>query len=149
MDAALTLPKTGRAVTIDIGEGDNIHPRNKEDVGARLARVALATVYGKHVEFEGPSFASWKADGRCAVVKLAHADSLHTADGKPPAGFALAGSDKQFAWADAEIRGNAVRVCSAGVTKPAAVRYAFANNPRVNLVNGAGLPAAPFRTDTW
>jgi sialate O-acetylesterase len=147
MDAALSLPKTGRAVTIDIGEGDNIHPRNKEDAGVRLARVALATAYGKHVEFEGPSFVSWKADGRCAVVKLAHAEALHTTDGKPPAGFALAGNDKQFAWADAEIRGNTVRVCSAGVTKPVAVRYAFANNPPVNLLNGAGLPAAPFRTD--
>ncbi len=149
MDAALRLPKTGRAITIDIGEGDNIHPRNKEDVGARLARVALAKAYGQKVEFEGPAFASWTVDGHCAVVKFTHAESLRTSDGKSPAGFALAGSDKHFAWASAEIRGATVRVCSDAVTKPAAVRYAFANNPSVNLVNGAGLPASPFRTDKW
>jgi sialate O-acetylesterase len=149
MDAALTLPATGRAVTLDIGEADDIHPRNKADVGARLARVALAKVYGKRVEFEGPSFVSWKSDGRCAVVQLSHADKLRTTEGKAPSGFALAGADRKFVWATAEIRGAAVRICSDAVTKPEAVRYAFANNPPVNLVNGVGLPASPFRTDKW
>ena len=147
--ASLALPATGEAITIDIGEGDNIHPKNKADVGARLARVALKSVYGQKLDVSGPTYRSWSVKDHCALVRFDHAAGLQTHDGAAVEGFALAGADKQFAWATATIAGESVRVCSDRVTTPVAVRYAFANNPPATLYNAAGLPAAPFRTDHW
>jgi len=152
MAAALSLPNTGQAITIDIGEADDIHPRNKEDVGVRLARVALKNVYGRPVVASGPTYRSYRLLGDTAVVDFANADGglfVSSSDGRVGA-FALAGADRRFVWANARIVGRQVYVWSDRVKSPAAVRYAWANNPeRANLYNGAKLPAAPFRTDRW
>ncbi|TSA37111.1 MAG: sialate O-acetylesterase [Verrucomicrobiaceae bacterium] len=156
---ALNLPNTGLAVAIDIGEGNNIHPRNKQEVGRRLALVAEAKSYGKNTVCSGPSFDSAKFDGASATVifEAGTALGLTAKDTGSVKGFALAGEDQKFVWADAKIasprhdQGNEpVIVLSApGVAHPVAVRYAWANNPEVNLVNKANLPAVPFRTDDW
>ncbi len=146
---ACALPHTGLATAIDIGEAADIHPRNKPEVGRRLARVALRRVYGRPVESEGPRFTSMRAEGGAARVRFAHAAGLHTADGAPPREFAVAGEDRRFHAAEARIEGEEVVARSAAVPRPAAVRYAWADSPVCNLVNGAGLPALPFRTDDW
>ncbi len=146
----LRLKGTGMATIIDIGEADNIHPRNKQDVGKRLALNALAKDYGKHVVFSGPMYKSLKIKGDKAIVKFNHAeDGLAAKNGEALKGFAIAGADKKFVWAEAVIEGDKVIVSSPQVSAPVAVRYAWANNPVCNLYNGAGLPASPFRTDDW
>lgn len=146
----LALPKTGMAVIIDIGEAKDIHPRNKQDVGKRLALNALATDYGKKVPYSGPLYEKMEVKGAQAVLSFKHVDGGLVAKGEGGLkGFAIAGEDKQFVWADAKIEGNKVVVSSEKVEKPVAVRYAWANNPVCNLYNGAGLPASPFRTDDW
>ncbi|WP_407430319.1 sialate O-acetylesterase [Arcticibacter sp.] len=146
----LSLPNTGMAVSIDIGDGEDIHPKNKQDVGGRLALIALANTYGEKTAYSGPLLKSSEAKGKEMVLRFTHAEGgLRTRDGKPLAGFAVAGEDQKFYWADAQIRGNQIVVSSPQVAKPVAVRYAWANNPVCNLVNGAGLPASPFRTDSW
>ncbi|NUN97309.1 MAG: 9-O-acetylesterase, partial [Candidatus Omnitrophica bacterium] len=146
----LALPHTGMAVIIDIGEAKDIHPRNKQDVGKRLALNALAKDYAKKVPYSGPMFEKLEVKEDRAVVTFKHADGgLQTKGEGGLKGFAIAGEDKQFVWADAKIEGNTVVVSSEKVTKPVAVRYAWANNPVCNLYNGAGLPASPFRTDDW
>jgi sialate O-acetylesterase len=145
-----TVPNTGMAVTIDIGEADNIHPRNKQDVGKRLAHWALAKVYGKDVVASGPLYkSSRQADGKIVVEFNYVNGGLAARDGVKLTGFAIAGADKKFVWADAQIVGDTVVVSSPAVAAPLAVRYAWANNPPCNLVNKAGLPASPFRTDDW
>ena len=145
--ASLKLPNTGMAVTIDIGDEKNVHPKNKQDVGHRLARIALAQTYGKKVEFSGPMLDSAKVEGGTVRVKFTHAAGL-TAKGGTLKQFAIAGADKAFVWADAKIEGDSVIVSSATVPAPAYVRYAWADFPEdCNLYNGDGLPAAPFRTD--
>lgn len=154
---AETIPHTGLAVAIDIGEGDNIHPANKQEVGRRLALAAEAQTYGKPVVASGPWFEAARFDGAKAILsfKPGTASRLTTLDGGPVHGFALAGEDRRFVWAEAAVvpapgAGENTLVLSApGVEKPVAVRYAWANNPAVNLVNRAGLPAVPFRTDRW
>ena len=149
--ATLKVPKTGEAVIIDIGETNDIHPRNKQDVGKRLALVARKVAYGDaNVVAEGPTFRRLTiANGR-ATLAFANAVGLHTRDGGPPKGFAIAGADRHFVWANAAIAGNRVVVWSDKVRTPVAVRYAWGDNPLdANLYNGAGLPAGPFRTDTW
>jgi sialate O-acetylesterase len=147
---ALSLPNTGMAVTIDIGDAKNIHPKNKQDVGARLARIALAKTYGKAVVDSGPAYESMKIEG--AAVRLIfkkQVGGLVAKDG-PLKQFAIAGADRKFVWADAKIDGDTVVVSSPQVSEPAAVRYAWADNPEgCNLYNAEGLPAAPFRTDDW
>jgi sialate O-acetylesterase len=152
MAAALSLPNTGQAITIDVGDAGDIHPRNKEDVGVRLARVVLKTVYGRPVVASGPTFRSYRLLGDTAVIDFANADGglvVSSGDGRAGA-FALAGADRTFVWANARIVGRQVYVWSDRVKSPAAVRYAWANNPeRANLYNAAKLPAAPFRTDRW
>lgn len=147
--AALSLPNTGMAVAIDIGEAGDIHPKNKQDVGIRLALVAQAKVYQQKVVYEGPVYQSYTVKGdKIELTFKPDATGLKAKEGELT-GFAVAGEDKQFRWAKAEINGNTIVVSSKDVAKPVAVRYAWANNPVCNLVNGAGLPAAPFRTDTW
>jgi sialate O-acetylesterase len=146
---ALKVSNTAQAVIIDIGEAGNIHPANKQDVGKRLALAAERIAYGKNeVVHSGPVFDSMKVDGNRARLKFQYADGLHAKDGALK-GFAIAGEDKKFVWADAKIEGDAVVVSAKGVEKPVAVRYAWADNPECNLYNGAGLPASPFRTDDF
>jgi len=145
----LALPKTGMAVAIDIGEADDIHPRNKRDVGERLARWALADTYGQAVVRSGPLYDSFAVEGSAIRVRFRHADGLATTDGAPPRGFAIAGPDRKWRWADARLDGATVLVSSPDVPRPAAVRYAWADNPEATLRNGESLPASPFRTDDW
>ncbi len=146
---ALTVPKTGQAVIIDIGEARDIHPKNKQDVGKRLALNALAKDYKKSVVYSGPMFKSVEFSGNRATVHFDHATGLISKNG-PLKHFQIAGKDKKFVWADAKIEGNSVVVSSELVKDPASVRYAWADNPEgCNLYNAAGLPACPFRTDTW
>ncbi len=146
----LSLPNTGMAVIIDIGEADNIHPRDKQDVGKRLALWALAKTYDKPIAWSGPLYKSMKVRGNEVVL---HFDCINgglvAEGGEPVKGFAIAGKDRKFVWADARIEGDTVVVSSEKVAKPVAVRYAWADNPVCNLYNGAGLPASPFRTDDW
>ena len=148
----LTLrePQTGMAVIIDIGETKDIHPRNKVDVGHRLALWALANTYGEKIEYSGPLFQSFSVEGDKLRVKFKHtAGGLKTSDGGAPKGFAIAGEDHKFVWADARIDGDEVVLSSKEVTRPIAVRYAWADNPVCNLYNTIGLPASPFRSDDW
>jgi sialate O-acetylesterase len=147
---ALQLPNTGMAVTIDIGEADDIHPRNKQDVGKRLALNARNMVYNDPVEFSGPIYKSMAVEGTKIRILFHHADRGLIAKGNGVLkGFAIAGADRRFVWADAIIDRQSVIVSSSDVTEPVAVRYAWASNPVCNLYNGAGLPASPFRTDKW
>jgi sialate O-acetylesterase len=146
---ALALPRTGMATAIDIGEADDIHPKNKTDVGLRLALAARRVVYGENVVASGPTFADSVLDGRAIRVSLKDAAGLTTRDGAAPRGFAIAGRDRKWRPAAAAIEGEAVLVSSPEVAAPVAVRYGWADNPPVNLVNAAGLPAVPFRTDDW
>jgi sialate O-acetylesterase len=152
MSAALSLPKTGQAIAIDVGDADNIHPRNKQDVGARLARVARKVVYGEAVVASGPTYKSHTVRGDTMIVEFANANSgliSRSSEGRV-GGFSIAGADRKFVWANARIVGGSVYVWSDRVRKPVAARYAWANNPAdVNLYNGEQLPAAPFRTDRW
>ena len=146
---ALTVPKTGQAVIIDIGETRDIHPKNKQDVGKRLALNALAKDYGKSVVYSGPLFKSVDFSGNHATIEFDHAVGLISKNG-PLKQFQIAGADKKFVWADAKINGTNVIVSSPSIKQPVAVRYAWADNPEgCNLYNAAGLPACPFRTDSW
>jgi sialate O-acetylesterase len=140
---AATVPGSGLAVTIDIGEGGDIHPKNKHDVGTRLALVALAKTYGKSLEYSGPVVESVRAEKATLRVFFSHAEGgLRLAgNAKKPVGFAIAGSDKKFVWADARLDNKSVVLSSKDVKEPLFVRYAWANNPEVNLVNAANLPA--------
>jgi sialate O-acetylesterase len=158
----LALPHTGLAVTLDIGEADDIHPKNKADVGARLARLALADTYGKKIERSGPLFRGLKMDGNKAVIEFDHVGAglmVGRKDGRKPveevqdgklARFAIAGKDKKWVWANAVIVGDTVVCTHPDVPAPVAVRYAFSANPTgANLYNRDGLPASPFRSDDW
>jgi len=158
----LALPNTGMAVAIDIGDATTIHPKDKLDVGLRLALAARHVAYGQDLVYSGPIYDSMKIEGN--KIRLTFKDTgnglkMGTPPGTPtgvpvPAptelkGFAIAGADKNFAWAKAEIDGNTVLVSSDQVASPVAVRYGWANNPPCNLYNKEGLPASPFRTDDW
>jgi len=148
--SALRLPATGMAVTIDIGERDDIHPRNKHDVGRRLALAALAGVYRRDVIASGPRFHSAARAGATLRVRFTGvASGLLTTDGAPPKGFLLAGADRVWHVADAVIDGDAVMLSSRDVPEPVAARYAWGNSPPATLINQADLPAAPFRSDDW
>lgn len=142
-EVSRTVPNTGLAVTIDIGDEKDIHPRNKRDVGKRLAAIALAKEYGQQVEYAGPTYERHVVDGDKVRVTFTHADGL-TADGGKPRGFAIAGADGRFVWADAAIDGGTVVLSAPGVDRPTAIRYAWGDNPEANLRNAAGLPAVPF-----
>jgi len=150
LQTAQTNPKTGMAVIIDIGEEKDIHPRNKEDVGKRLALAALGTAYNKPIEYSGPIYDSMKTEGSKIRVTFKHTGAgMIAKGGEKLIGFAIAGEDNKFVWADAQIDGNSIIVSSPEVQNPVAVRYAWANNPDCNLYNKEGLPASPFRTDNW
>lgn len=146
--SALQLPHTGMAVAIDIGDPGNIHPRNKQEVGRRLALIAENQVYGRDVPFQGPTFTGAASEGGAMRVTFAHADGLK-AKGPQLEGFQVAGADRVFHDATATIDGSAVVVKSDAVASPAAVRYGWLASPTVNLYNAADLPAVPFRSDTW
>ncbi len=143
------VPNSGMAVTIDVGDAATIHPKNKQPVGHRLALWALATVYGEKVVFSGPLPAGRKISGAEVTLSFTHTEGGLVAKDGEPKGFAIAGADKKWVWAQARIEGDKVIVSSAEVKSPVAVRYAWADNPDCNLYNGSGLPASPFRTDTW
>jgi sialate O-acetylesterase len=147
---ALHLGNTGMAVIIDIGEGGNIHPKNKQEVGRRLALLARNKTYSQNIVSSGPVYDSYKIDGGKIVLRFKNAeDGLVIENGDTLKGFAIAGPDHTFYWADAKIVGTEIVVSSPQVEFPVAVRYAWADNPDCNLVNKASLPASPFRTDDW
>jgi len=145
------VPNVGIAVGIDVGEADNIHPTNKQAIGYRLARQALAKTYGKDVVPGGPIYKSMKKDGNKIVVKFEDVGSgLMEQGGEPLKTFAIAGNDRKFVEAQAVIIDDTVIVSSTEVPDPVAVRYAWADNPvGCNLFNKEGFPASPFRTDDW
>ena len=147
----LALPKTGMAITIDLGDAKDIHPKNKQDVGKRLSLWALGTVYGKDVPaISGPLPADSNISGNAITVSFKHASGgLKSITGGPLTGFHIAAADQQWKPAEAKIVGETVVVSSAEVALPVAVRYAWKDWPDYNLANGAGLPASPFRTDDW
>ena len=147
--AALRVPNTFLATAIDIGEGNNIHPRNKQEVGRRLALGAMATAYGqKDLVHAGPVYKSMKIEGRSIRLRFDFAKRLYS-KGDPLVGFVIAGKDRAFYFAKAKIEGESVVVWSDKVPAPVAVRYAWAGNPVCNLYNGDGLPAFPCRTEDW
>lgn len=141
------MKNCGTATIIDIGEANDIHPRNKKDVGERLARIALKKNYGRDIEWQGPRFEKVSFKGAVATVRFSHATGLTTTDGQAPRAFAIAGADHKWHWANAKIVGETVELTSADVMNPIEVRYAWQDNPPVNLVNSDKLPAMPFRTD--
>lgn len=147
-DAALGLPNTGRAVILDIGDADDIHPRNKQDVGARLAMAARLLLHpGSQPAGSSPDFVRLQRGSGSVRVILRHAAGLRTTDGRDPVGFAVKSAGGEWVWAEAKIVGEAVELRHPEGAEITEVRYAWADNPAVNLVNGLGLPAAPFRTD--
>ncbi len=149
---ALQLQGTGMAVTIDIGEASDIHPRNKQDVGYRLALLALRNTYGRPLLASGPLYTSLKKDKASLIVSFSSTgQGLVIKKGSVLHGFEIAGSDQKFYPADASIiTGNKVKLSSLLVPLPVAARYAWADDAgAANLFNSEGLPAAPFRTDTW
>jgi sialate O-acetylesterase len=168
---SLAVPNTGMAITIDIGDPKDIHPKNKQDVGRRLSLWALGTVYGRKVATSGPLPVSHKINGGEIAITFKHTDgglvvkigeALVTPRGDSPTvwpeglggfgqvrGFAVAGADRKWHAAKAKIVGDTVIVAAPEVKQPVAVRYAWASNPDCNLYNRAGLPASPFRTDDW
>ncbi|HRX87064.1 MAG TPA: sialate O-acetylesterase, partial [Phycisphaerae bacterium] len=147
---SLKIPHTAMAVTIDVGEGNDIHPKNKQAVGDRLARAARALVYGEDLACSSPIYRSMTVAGDSIRLSFDHVGAGLVAQGGPLRQFAIAGADRRFHWADARIEGDTVVVTSPDVPAPVAVRYAWAANPEgCNLYNQAGLPASPFRTDDW
>ena len=170
--SALTLPKTGQAILIDIGESNDIHPANKKDVGERLAAIALAKDYGKAIPFSGPVYDSVHFENGKAILRFQPTEGglvarplpatfdvetktqttaplVRNNPGSELEGFAICGEDKKWVWAEAKIEKDRVVVWSDKVPSPIAVRYAWADNPTCNLSNGAGFPASPFRTDDF
>lgn len=145
---SLSVPNTGMAVAIDLGEWNDIHPDNKKDVGERLALIAEKLSYGENIIYSGPLFQSATIEGNKIVISFTNTGSgLITNDGEDLREFAIAGADKKFVWAKATIEGDKIIVSSDEIANPMYVRYAWADNPDVNLYNKEGLPASPFRTD--
>ena len=152
------VPKTAMAVTVDVGNAADIHPKQKEPVGARLALGARALAYGENIEYSGPVFKSMQIKDGLAILSFAHLGGGLTAQGGALKGFTIAGANpaspkgsveagRKFVPARAEIVGDQIQVSSAEVSAPVAVRYGWDNVPDVNLFNRAALPASPFRTD--
>ena len=144
----LTVSHTGMAICIDLGDPKDIHPQNKQEVGRRLGLWALAKVHGQNIAWSGPLPKSQQFENGGAVCTFDHSDGLKARAGEIE-GFELAGADKTFYPATARIDSEKVIVSSAEVKTPVAVRYAWKDDPKANLVNGAGLPASPFRSDAW
>jgi sialate O-acetylesterase len=148
----LSLPNTGMAVTTDIGDPMDIHPKDKQDVGRRLALIALNNLYGQTMEYSGPFYTSMEARGNKAVIRFTHTGSgLSTPDKYGYLrGFEIAGADQRWHYARATVEGNTVVVWQDSVPNPVAVRYGWADNAsESNLFNKEGLPASPFRSDSW
>jgi sialate O-acetylesterase len=145
----LSLPNTGMAVTVDIGDANRIHPSNKQEVGRRLALIARAKTYSENIPYSGPVYKAKVITGNKIELEFTHTSGGLVAKNDTLKGFMIAGADKKFYPARAIISGNKVIVSSWVVTNPIAVRYAWANNPVCNLYNKANLPASPFRTDDW
>ena len=140
---------SGLVITTDIGSATDVHPKDKKTVGERLALVALANEFHENVPFSGPLYRRMKTEGSNLRVWFDHTDQGLVAKGGDLTGFAIAGADQKWHWADARIDGDSIVVSCKEVPSPVAVRYAWAANPACNLFNGAGLPAAPFRSDDW
>ena len=146
---SLSVPNSGMAITIDTGDADDIHPKNKQPVGHRLALWAKSQVYGQRIPYSGPLPAEHRINGGKVILSFKHADGGLTAKEGDLKGFTIAGADKKWQWATARIEGKTVVVSSPDVPSPVAVRYGWADHPVCNLFNGAGLPCSPFRTDDW
>lgn len=148
----LSIKNTGMAVTMDVGEERNVHPRKKQPVGERLAAIALTKTYHEQVPYLGPHFAKFTVNGNVVTISFKKGTigtGLTTNDGKAPQHFFVAGDDHKFYWATAKIMGDNIVLSSDKVAKPVAVRYAFTDGAVTNLENKEGLPAVPFRTDDW
>ena len=146
------LPNTGQAVIIDIGEGKDIHPKNKVDVGRRLARWALAVDYGISVPYRSPQYRDMQIQENKIILTFDYVDGKgwRPFDTAAPVGFSIAGEDRKFVWADAKILPDgSIEVSASEISNPVAVRYAWADNPVCNMYDNAGLPLTPFRTDDW
>ncbi|PWB25660.1 sialate O-acetylesterase [Flavobacterium sp. HTF] len=145
---ALKLPNTGMAVTTDIGNGEDIHPKNKQDVGGRLANIALAKVYNTKIEYSGPLYKSYSVKANVVTIDFDFNENIKAKENSLK-GFSIAGADQKFHWAEAKIVNGKVEVYAQEVPNPVSVRYNWADNPDGNLTNASGLPASSFRTDTW
>lgn len=147
--ASKTVGNSAVAVIIDAGEADDIHPKDKQTVGYRLAKAALNVAYGREGNYLSPTYKSMKVKGESIELSFDNVGSGLIAKGGEVKGFAIAGANRKFVWADAKIVGDKVVVSSPKVSKPVAVRYAWAINPVCNVYNNAGFPVSPFRTDSW
>jgi len=147
--AARSVKNGGLSVTIDTGEADNIHPKDKLVVGERLAACALGQQYGEKISYRGPTYKSVEHLPGALKIKFVHTDGGLVVKGDTLGEFSVAGEDHQWHWADAKIDGDSVTVSSKLVSEPVAARYAWQSNPQATLFNGAGFPAIPFRTDDW
>jgi sialate O-acetylesterase len=147
--AAKNLPHSCLAVTVDTGNPDNIHPIDKKEPGERLALCALAEHYGQKISFSGSTLKSVERLSGAIRLRFDHLEGGFVAKGGEPGEFTIAGDDHKWYWASAHPEGDTVVVSTNSVPKPKEVRYAWQANPRSTLFNGAGLPASPFRTDTW
>ena len=145
------LKNTGQAIITDLGEAHDIHPKNKQDVGKRLARLALANDYGFDIVAQSPRYESMTRENNQIVLKFSEVGGgLDTFDIRTPIGFTIAGNNQVFHHAKASIVGkNQIAVWSDKVNAPVSVRYAWADNPICNVQNREGLPLTPFRTDDW
>lgn len=148
---SLSLPETGMAVAIDAGEWNDIHPLDKKTIADRLALVAYKIAYGEDIIASGPIFSDMRREGNRIFIRFKEpTGGLVSKDGKPLRHFSVAGADRRFVWANAQIVNDGVVVWNDDIEEPVAVRYAWADNPEgANLYNRAGLPASPFRTDDW
>ena len=140
---------SGVALAIDIGDANNIHPTNKQDVGLRLALQALAKDYGQKVVYQGPVLQSVTRQGSSMVLKFTNTGGALSLKGEAGRVFAIAGADQKFEWATPQITGDTITLTSPNVKQPVAVRFGWSNLPRAFVYNKAGLPASPFRTDKW
>lgn len=147
--SARTVGNSGVALAIDIGDEKNIHPTNKQEVGRRLALLALARDYGQAVVYDGPTLQSATRAGDTMVLKFTNTGGALSLKGEAGRVFAIAGADKKFSWATPAIAGDTITLSAPDVKAPEAVRFGWSNLPRANLYNQAGLPASPFRTDSW
>ena len=146
----LHLENTGMAVAIDLGDAKDIHPKNKQEVGRRLSLLARALTYGENILYSGPIYESYRIEGKSIRISFKNVHGgLKTPNNESIKGFAIAGTDHRFKWADARIEGNDVIVSCESIENPIAVRYGWAANPNCNLYNNSNLPASPFRTDDW
>jgi sialate O-acetylesterase len=146
---ARSVKNAALAVTVDTGEADNIHPKDKQTVGERLALCALANEYCRKIAFAGPTYASLEKIPGALKLKFKNAGGGLVVKGETAGEFSVAGKDHRWHWATAKIEGDSVIVSCQEVTEPVAARYAWQANPLATMFNRAGLPAAPFRTDDW